>query len=67
MQGILDFLSGIGTLIMNVIQGVLWIVVELPKFIATLNIGVAAVPAPIVGFVVLGVTLTALFAVLRAI
>lgn len=67
MQGILDFLSGIATLIMNVIQGVLWIVVELPKFIATLNIGVAAVPSPIVGFVVLGITLTALFAVLRAI
>jgi len=67
VQGILDFLSGIGTLIMNVIQGVLWIVVELPKFIATLNIGVAAVPAPIGGFVILGITLTALFAVLRAI
>lgn len=67
MSAIIDFLSGLVSFIVNMVQSVIWFVVNLPSMLAILTNSIAYVPDFLVPFLTLSISATALFAILKLI
>lgn len=67
MSAIIDFLAGLVSFLVNMVQSAIWFVVNLPSMLAILTSSIAYVPDFLVPFLTLSVSATALFAILKLI
>lgn len=67
MSAIVDFLSGLVSFLVNMVQSVVWFVLNLPSMLAILTDSVNSAPDFLVPFLTLSVSATALFAILKLI
>lgn len=67
MSAIIDFFSAIIDIVLNVVKSIVWFVTSLPSMMGVLNHVVGYAPSFILPFLLLALSATSLFAILRLI
>lgn len=65
MSAIIDFFQSIVGLLVNLVKSIVWFVTSLPSMMETLNTAVGFAPTFILPFLLLALSATALFAIIR--
>lgn len=65
MSAIIEFLQGLVAFLINIVQSIIWFVVNLPSMINILTGSIGYAPDFLVPFLTLSVSATALFAILK--
>ena len=65
MSGIISFFESLFAIIGNIISSILWFVTNLPSLLATLNVAVGYAPPFVLPFLLISISVTALFAIIR--